>query len=483
MANYRSPGVFVEEISLLPPSIAEVDSAVPAFVGYTEKATNLTVDDLLGQPTPIGSMSDFVQYFGGADPEDNTDNHLSISVNEYKTGSTTTGAKASITLDVTKTSKHIFYYAIQHFFANGGGTCYIVSAGKYTDGAVTKAKLEAGLDMVALEDAPTMLVVPEAIFLGQGDFDELNQKSLTQASAMKDRFSILDTRITTSPKAPSSITNDVATAIGNIPADEVIRQYGAVYYPFLESTYAYNFDFDNVKLTGHTINGGAPGADDKTGKKMSELKATANVLYAVIVAEYSKYHIILPPSAAVAGIYARVDRERGYWKAPANVGVLNVVKPVVSIARADQDLLNINTDTGKSVNAILAKPGYGTVVMGARTLDGNNNEWKYINVRRFFMVVEESIQKSTGWVVFEPNTSSTWVKVQAMIENYLFQKWRDGALAGAKPEQAFFVNVGLGKTMNSTDILEGRLIVEIGMAVARPAEFIILKFEQMLQTS
>lgn len=206
-------------------------------------------------------------------------------------------------------------------------------------------------------------------------------------------------------------------------------------------------------------------------------------MYNAIAAEYAKYHIILPPSAAMAGVYTRVDDSRGVWKAPANVGVMDVVKPVISIARAEQDLLNINTDTGKSVNAILNMPGYGTVVMGARTLDGNNNEWKYINVRRFFSVVEESIKKSTNWVVFEPNTAQTWVKVQAMIENYLFLKWRDGALAGAKPEQAYFVNVGLGTTMNSVDVLEGRMIVQIGMAVARPAEFIILQFEQIMQTS
>jgi phage tail sheath protein FI len=98
-------------------------------------------------------------------------------------------------------------------------------------------------------------------------------------------------------------------------------------------------------------------------------------------------------------------------------------------------------------------------------------------------MVEESVKKSSQWAVFEPNTMSTWVKIQAMIENYLFLKWRDGALAGTKPEQAFFVKVGLGSTMTSLDILEGRMNVEIGMAVARPAEFIILKFSQLMQQS
>jgi len=220
-----------------------------------------------------------------------------------------------------------------------------------------------------------------------------------------------------------------------------------------------------------------------TGRAMSFLQTNASLMYSAVESEFSKYRIVLPPSAAIAGVYTRADSERGYWKAPANVSVMNVAKAAVSVARSEQDLLNINTETGKSVNAILNVPGSGAVVMGARTLDGNDNEWKYINVRRFFNVVEESIKKSTSWVVFEPNTAPTWTKVQAMIENYLYEKWRDGALAGAKPEQAYEVRVGLGKTMTSNDILEGRLIIEIAMAVSRPAEFIILRFEHKLQQS
>ena len=114
--------------------------------------------------------------------------------------------------------------------------------------------------------------------------------------------------------------------------------------------------------------------------------------------------------------------------------------------------------------------------MGARTLAGNDNEWRYVSVRRFFNMAEESIKKSTSWAVFEPNDANTWVKVKGMIENYLIQKWKDGALQGEKAEHAFFVKVGLGTTMTTLDIQEGRMNVEIGMAVVRPAEFIILKF-------
>lgn len=480
MATYRSPGVYVEEIASFPPSIAEVESAVPAFVGYTQKADALGTGDLLKVPTPISSWGEYVTYFGGPEKEDGA--NITIAVNELRTGTVTTGYKVTVTPNAANLRKHILFHAVKLFFANGGGKCYIVSVGDYST-APTKADLEAGLDLVALEDVPTILVVPEAVYLASdGEFQSINSKMIDQASTLKDRFAVLDTKATTVPKTPSSVQADVDVAIGTIPVGDTTR-YAAVYYPWVRTAYTYAFDFDNLQLNDHKINGvDATGADNKEGL-LSALKATASTLYNAIQAEYSKYTIALPPSAAIAGVYAKTDRDRGVWKAPANVGLVDVIKPLVNVSRGEQDSLNINTTSGKSVNAILSMPGLGTVVMGGRTLDGNSNDWKYINVRRFFSVVEESIKKSTNWVVFEPNTASTWTKVQAMIENYLFLKWRDGALAGAKPEQAFQVNVGLGKTMNSVDILEGRMIVEIKMAVARPGEFIILQFVQIMQAS
>lgn len=192
---------------------------------------------------------------------------------------------------------------------------------------------------------------------------------------------------------------------------------------------------------------------------------------------------LCPPSGAIAGIYALVDNQRGVWKAPANVSLNGVIAPAASFTASETDALNIDTTGGKSINAIRAFAGKGTLVWGARTLAGNDNEWRYISVRRFFNMVEESIKKSTYWAVFEPNDANTWVKVRGMIENYLTQKWREGALAGATTKDAFFVRCGLGVTMSAQDILEGRMNVEIGMAVVRPAEFIILKFSHKLQTS
>jgi hypothetical protein len=161
----------------------------------------------------------------------------------------------------------------------------------------------------------------------------------------------------------------------------------------------------------------------------------------------------------------------------------SVVGPTYNFDSSETDALNIDANAGKSINAIRAFSGKGTLVWGARTLAGNDNEWRYVPVRRFFNMVEESIKKSTYWAVFEPNDANLWIKVRGMIENYLTQKWREGALAGATTKEAFFVKCGLGTTMTAQDILEGRLNVEIGIAVVRPAEFILLKFSHKLQTS
>ncbi len=196
----------------------------------------------------------------------------------------------------------------------------------------------------------------------------------------------------------------------------------------------------------------------------------------------ARYMQMQPPSGAIAGIYAHTDRTRGVWKAPANVSLNGVSAPAVKLDDAEQAGLNVHT-SGKSVNAIRAFSGKGILVWGARTLAGNDNEWRYIPVRRFFIMVEESLRRAFESFVFETNDANTWVNVRAMTENFLTLQWRTGALQGATPDEAFFVSVGLGETMTARDILEGRMIVEIGMAAVRPAEFIILRFIQKMPES
>lgn len=218
-------------------------------------------------------------------------------------------------------------------------------------------------------------------------------------------------------------------------------------------------------------------------KNRTDTLQEVDSVYKGIITAIQKQSVVLPPGGALVGIYAAVDNNRGVWKAPANVSITAVKGPAVNVTSEDQESLNVDTVAGKSVNAIRAFTGKGTMVWGARTLAGNDNEWRYIPVRRFFNMVEESVKKATSRFVFEPNDANTWVKVRAMIENFLLVQWRAGALAGAKPEQAFFVRVGLGQTMTAEDILKGYMHVEIGMAVVRPAEFIVLKFSHKMQES
>lgn len=205
-------------------------------------------------------------------------------------------------------------------------------------------------------------------------------------------------------------------------------------------------------------------------------------IYGSIISKLSQNMNTIPPSGAISGIYAQTDATRGVWKAPANVSINGIIGLTRDINDYDQEPMNIH-ETGKSINAIRKFTGKGFLVWGARTLDGNSNDWRYINVRRLANMIEESAKKACMRYVFEPNVSQTWVNVKGMIENYLSLIWNDGALAGAKPEHAFFVAVGINQTMTAQDILEGRLIVKIGYAPSRPAEFIILEFKQMQQKS
>ncbi|WP_332912550.1 phage tail sheath family protein [Algoriphagus boritolerans] len=219
---------------------------------------------------------------------------------------------------------------------------------------------------------------------------------------------------------------------------------------------------------------------------MDQLVALATAdpsLHRAILSELGKLYVTVPPSGAIAGVYARVDSQRGVWKAPANVDIRSIIGPSIKVSNEQQASLNVDASSGKSINVIRSFTGKGTLVWGARTLAGNDNEWRYVPVRRLFIFIEESVKKATEFVVFEPNDANTWLRVKTMIENFLAKLWRDGALAGAKPEEAFFVRIGLGITMTAQDILEGRMNVEIGLAAVRPAEFIILKFSHKLQES
>ncbi len=441
--NYKTPGVYIEEITKFPPSVAQVETAIPAFIGYT-------ADGPRNKPTKISSMLEYEAIFGMAKEENFEITETLID------GVFTTTATADL-------SPFKMYYAMQMFFANGGGPCYIVSVGSYNDtvaigNSTTVGTLSYGLDLLKKEDEPTLIVFPDAEAL-EDDAYELYGLALSHAELMKDRFVIMDVFGDDSVSAAANFRT-------NLDSGEKLK-YGAAYYPKLETVLNYNFK-NTVELNDSPVN-------------LDDLKTSDSAQYNRIKKAIESKRVVLAPSSAMAGVYAKVDSTSGVWKSPANVGLNYVVAPTVKISDKEQELLNVNPGTGKSINAIRNFTGKGNLVWGARTLDGNSNEWRYISVRRFFSMVEESVKKATERFMFEPNTANTWIRVQTMIENFLNQQWQDGALAGSKPEEAYYVSVGLGKTMSPEEVLEGIMNVEIGMATVRPAEFIVLKFSQKLQ--
>lgn len=439
-AQYKTPGVYVEEISTLPPSVAEVSTAVPVFIGCTEKGSERGP-----KIARIETMLDYEQLFGEAPP-------AAFSVN-------TDTAMTSIT-KIERTApaaELLLYYAVSLYFKNGGGPCYIASVGDYA-APPAKAAFLTALGLVAKEDEPTLLVLTDAVALAAADYHELCQAALAQCEKLGDRFALLDVK-----------DGDVAafrTGIGT-----TALRYGAAYHPYLSTSLNYRYAERDVTLKP------AGGAD----ATLASIAQSKTALYNQIKIALAAFRVDLPPSAAVAGVYAHVDRTRGVWKAPANVSLSAVIGPVSRITDAEQEGLNVDPTAGKSINAIRAFTGKGTLIWGARTLAGNDNEWRYVPVRRLFNLIEESTRKASAFAVFEPNEQGAWLKVKGMIDSYLYSLWERGALAGAAPQNAYFVNVGLGTTMTSQDVLEGRMIVEIGVAAVRPAEFIVLRFTHKLQ--
>jgi hypothetical protein len=180
-----------------------------------------------------------------------------------------------------------------------------------------------------------------------------------------------------------------------------------------------------------------------------------------------------PASGAVAGVIARTDLERGIWKAPAGRAALLAVDGLAP----ELDSREHESFAAEGVNTLRTLPGDGVVVWGARTLAGSqaeSSEWKYVSVRRLLLFLEESIDEGTGWVAFEPNDEPLWARVRSAVETFLILLWRESALQGAKPEEAFFVRCDR-TTMTQDDLDHGRLIVLVGVAPVRPAEFVIFR--------
>lgn len=460
--DYKTPGVYVEEITKFPPSVAQVETAIPAFIGYTELVEHPTAGDLKNKPRRITSMLEYVRFFGSAKHEEG------IKV-EVKPNAST--GVSDLLVSVATPSKYKMYYSLQFYFANGGGPCYVVSVGDYSTDTIDFNELSAGLKASDKVDEITLLLFPDAQDMNVDNFYNIQKAALDSCVKLQDRFVIMD--VHNADDIDPDPNKSIDALRDKLSGSTDVLKYGAAYYPNVETILDYVFNDDDVVVK-------VEGSD----KKLGDLKATSNALYFQVKAAILDKPLIMTPSAGIAGIYADVDSNRGVWKAPANVNMNYVIKPTIIISDDEQKALNVDVNGGKSINVVRSFTGRGSaIVWGARTLAGNDNEWRYVSVRRFCNMVEESVKKAAGQFVFEPNDANTWVRVRAMIENFLILQWRAGALQGAKPDHAFYVAVGLNQTMSAIDVLEGRMIVEIGMAVVRPAEFIILRFSQMMPQS
>lgn len=460
--SVKTPGVYIEEIRKFPPSIAQVETAIPAFIGYTQ-TTVWRGRSLLLEPTEIRSLLEYELYFGKALPE----TAIRVTINR-----TATNTEVTASIDRAQRSKFLMYYAMQLFFANGGGRCFIISTGDYASsgGQILRPALQQGLAASEKINDITLYVFPDAQGLDNpADYYGLYSDAIRLCNKLKDRFTVTD--VWRSPEDEAGkFTTSIKLLRDNLPPETEFAKYGASYFPNLETTLDFEYGPDEtvaVNFNGEDIN-------------LLELKNRDNALYFRARSAILNLDCNMPPSPAVVGIYARVDAARGVWKAPANVSVNAVNRPELLLTDEDQGDLNVDALAGKSVNVIRSFPGRGNLVWGARTLAGNDNEWRYIPVRRFFNMVEESTKNATAAFVFEPNDRNTWTRVRSMIENFLTLQWRAGALMGATTEQAYYVRVGLNETMTEFDILAGLMIVEIGMAVVRPAEFIILQFSHKM---
>lgn len=507
--NYMTPGVYITEENTFPISTIAVETAVPVFIGYTEKADR-DGKSILGKPTKITSLYEFITYFGGSFRSRFSLNKAKANdKNSFKIGTD------DMVVNIMDKNTSYFYNAIRSFYHNGGNVCYILSVKVYGDElSGTQAKSldvsekdffpedrEDVFTILEKEPEPTIVIMPDVVSLAE-KATELYKLALQHCAKMQSRFGIFDVYMETEKPNVNNI-EVFRDGIGMMNLD-----YGAAYYPYLNTTVVQNDEVDyrnlddltqlqeilvkeqlnsielieKVKEIMEKVKRLDPPAPEHIKTYHESLKAISPI-YGKIMEEIRSKLNLLPPSGAIAGIYTSVDASRGVWKAPANISLNTVNSPAILISSQEQEQMNVDVNTGKSINVIRSFPGIGTLVWGARTLDGNSTDWKYINVKRTLIMIEQSLKLAIRNYVFEPNDTNTWVNISSMFDNFLNNLWKQGALAGAVPQQAYNVQIGLGSTMTPEDILLGILRVNVMVAIVRPAEFIVLTLTQQQQKS
>lgn len=511
----KTPGVYIVEKNAFPNSAVAVETSIPAFIGYTEK-TKYEGQSYQNKAVRISSFLEFEERFGKGS-KSLYDLYVEVDPTGSKKNADLNVNDVSYVIEELKETKFNLYESVQLFYLNGGSVMYLISVGSFAEQkndrvfSDTKPFLKA-IDLLEKEQEPTMLVIPEAVLFNSQNCSVIQNAMLDHCGKKQNKIAILD--IHEGYKGLDDPDhNPVAVFRSQITSSSL--SYGAAYYPWFNTDLVQESDITYKNLTAE---------GRKTLKMLCEStvlnlkedqkKLLTNALKSLLIAddeaddevdavaiknihtallslspEYCRVMEVivnkknlLPPSGAIAGIYCAVDSSRGVWKAPANVSVNRVKTPAVEITKEQMEYLNITLD-GKSICVIRNFPEVGTLIWGARTLDGNSTDWRNINVRRTVIMLEQSLKLAVNAYVFEPNDANTWITVKSMMTNFLFNLWKQGALAGATPEEAFHVSVGLGSTMTPYDILDGRMIMSVKVAVLRPAEFILITFLQQLQQS
>ncbi len=423
----------------------------------------------------------------------------------------------------TTTINYRLYSGVKFFYENGGGDCYIVSAGAYDYNKKTINDTSDFMDAIEVlkkETEPTMLLIPDVVEIADPNAKEddlaakyanaysLQSEMINHCGEMTSRVAILDVPGGWSEPLVGATSIDLFR--NNVePTLSKSLSYASTYYPWLHTTVYQTSDisYNNINKKSYGVvtemlNTEFAGPDGNVPEKMADIISAfstdesnppkmsldkANTIlgnlsksYQMLTGAIKGDMNLMAPASAMAGVITTVDNFEGVWIAPANVGVQSTVKPAINIDHRMQEDLNVPIE-GKSICAIRAFTGRGNLVWGARTLDGNSNDWRYLNVRRTLIFIEQSVKDAAKAYVFAPNTANTWVAVNSLISNFLTGLWKQGGLVGPKPSDAFSVSVGLGSTMTSDDILNGIMRVSVKVAVSRPAEFIEITFQQEVQ--
>lgn len=515
----KTPGVYITELNAFSNSVAPIATAVPAFIGYTPRA-DYRGASYYNKAVKITSFAEFQAYFLLDNPPPPAEParqyspayHLVAQNAQPDSGQFVLIGGTYYSIVPDPSTVYYLYNSIRLFYQNGGGDAYVVAVGAYgapshrpaSDASapvvnpnVHLVDLQRGLSVLLKEAEPTLYICPEATLLTVADNGTLMRGMLEQAEQMGTALCVFDIIGADKPD-PVHYTQDIQTFRGNVGQNGL--SYGACYYPFIgthvmqpaEMDFTQLFGGDTAQLAALINPPAAPNVAvaalldmilTPPAQAMSNSQLQAGLLnasqsYRTIIEKVLECANVLPPSGAMAGVYAASDNSGGVWSAPANRGIVGAVSLPIQLSDAQQEDLNIDADSGKSVNAIRSFKGAGILIWGARTLDGNSQDWRYIPVRRTMIFLEQSIKLAAQPYVFQPNTADTWGAVKAMITSFLTGIWKAGGLRGATPDEAFHVSVGLGSTMTPEDLLDGYLRISVQVAVMRPAEFLTIAIVQ-----